>query len=92
MAQGNSAQIGSGENLLQDCSTQVTSVEEATGIALYNAAFCQGFEIGTLDTLEGADGKACMPPNATNDQLVRIFVKYLKDHPETLHENGAILF
>lgn len=36
--------------------------------------------------------EACIPPEATKGQLVKVFLKYLDDHPELLHERAILLY
>lgn len=33
--------------------------------------------------------KYCLPETVTHDQIVRVFVKYINDHPEKLHEQAG---
>jgi len=33
----------------------------------------------------------CMPATVTNDQIVKIFIKYLDEHPEELHQPASLL-
>jgi len=33
----------------------------------------------------------CLPDQVTNDQIIKIFVKYLDDHPEELHQPASLL-
>ncbi len=54
---------------------------------------CVGYIQGTLDTFEAVRGwkwapkagSICMPQEAATDQAIRIFLKYMDDHPEELH-------
>ena len=35
--------------------------------------------------------RACVPREVTTDQLIRVVVRYLKDHPEKLHFDPAVV-
>lgn len=35
--------------------------------------------------------RSCIPTNAEYDQIIRVVVKYLRDHPERLHEHRRVL-
>lgn len=69
-----------------------------------SSGFCAGFVSGVIETQtwwqlrELSDSKRnqnvehfCIPGTVTNDQIVKIFVKYLDDHPEKLHEPAVLL-
>jgi hypothetical protein len=34
----------------------------------------------------------CFPTGSTTDQIIKVFAKYLDDHPEELHKLGVVLF
>ena len=63
------------------------------------AATCHGYIEGLSDTVfqyeqmlavaagsEARGMRTCLPEGATYDQYTRVVVKYLRDHPEKLHE------
>jgi len=61
---------------------------------------CFGYLQGFLDGYDGgaavyaAKGKNvtfCLPANGTRGQNVHVFMKYLSDHPESLHEGTGVL-
>jgi hypothetical protein len=59
--------------------------------------YCIGYVSGFLDgmsvavTSTGGRQNVCLPQRGiTNDQAIRIFVKYLRDNPQTLHETGRM--
>lgn len=59
--------------------------------------FCIGYVSGFLDgmsltaTLTGGRPNVCLPERGiTNDQAIRILVKYLRENPETLHKSGRM--
>jgi len=61
-----------------------------------SAMYCIGMVSGlrTANALKGVDGMKwfCSPEgNITNEQYVRIIVKYLKDNPKDLHRSGTML-
>ena len=68
--------------------------------------FCMGFVLGARGTLKmwedvddigGVPDKlqtplACIPDEVSNLQMTRVFVKYLEEHPQDLHDPSFILF
>jgi hypothetical protein len=59
-------------------------------------AMCMGYIAGTLDMVRGFDKTfkvrtACEPPGVTGDQLIKMTIKYLRDHPAQLHFTAASL-
>src|SRR5579864_4256968 len=80
-----------GNTLLKRCEAESNS----TGV-LVTSGFCAGFILGATDALafwSAGTAKAfnvpeayCIPENSvTTDQLKRIVIKYLREHPEKLH-------
>ena len=68
------------------------SDEEAIG-----SIYCIGYISGFLDSLalssaaSGGGQKICLPQRGiTNDQAVRVLVKFLRENPQTLHESGRM--
>ncbi|CRM39151.1 hypothetical protein BK634_03320 [Pseudomonas chlororaphis] len=64
----------------------------------FNAGVCAGFVNGVTDTLVLARIASpetiaiCIPREGfTMGQAARVLLKYLDDHPETLHENASML-
>ena len=60
--------------------------------------FCMLYMLGFDDGYNAANFVAgnknmvyCIPSGVTSDQLVDIFIKYLNDHPESLHEKAQFL-
>jgi hypothetical protein len=60
------------------------------GIVMYfmQAGMCAGEVIGISEVL-GA--KACIPNGVTNEQLVRVVVAFVEEHPADIHENFSVL-
>ncbi len=68
-----------------------------------NAFYCLGYFIGfrqTADTftmmydkekLEAIKGAFCMPKEVTNQQRIKIVLKYINNHPEQLHLPASFL-
>jgi hypothetical protein len=88
-----------GNALLAKCNTALNLVDGiSTGGDSGDIGFCFGMMQG-ITFMNGAYGvmlnkKAIFcPPSSgiTNIQAARIVVKYLRDHPEELHENEGIL-
>jgi hypothetical protein len=70
----------------------------ASGNALWRANYCSGYIDGFLDghaltaAINGGRKLYCLPLRGISaEQATRIFVKYLQDHPEKLHDSGRIL-
>lgn len=72
----------------------------------YNANWCLGYVQGFVESLDAVemyetttyeDYKAhrhtqiCLPAESTIGQDIRVIVKFLQDHPETLHKNRKVL-
>jgi hypothetical protein len=68
------------------------------------AMFCAGYIRGALDALfvdntlgvkrGNKDGELkypCFPPNVTNDQKIKVVIKYLADNPAELHSLANML-
>jgi hypothetical protein len=85
-----------GSELLRSCNAAVrlSDGEQLTPDDITRAVWCTGYIGGFLDGLalmgwKGATTKVCLPKNGIeNDQAARVLVKYLKAHPEFLHESG----
>ena len=90
--------VAKGSKLLQQCQQTLIIFDDGKASSTSDAAQCLGKITGTLDGLEigrvtysdVAKQKLpelfCSPEQGvTKDQSVRIVVKYLKDHPESLH-------
>jgi hypothetical protein len=62
-----------------------------------NAGICLGYIQGAVDGLQLAMAtgvvsksfKACVPEASTTDELVRVFLKFIDDHPEGLSYAAA---
>ena len=86
----------SGNELLQWCG------ETQDGRQANEKLRCIGFIAGTEETLEfwkvmNEDSipkplRFCFPDGVTNGQIIKVFVKYLNDHPADLHHSAVTLF
>jgi hypothetical protein len=68
--------------------------EEGIG-SLYCIAYISGFMDGSslTSTFDAGKKTICLPAKGvTNDQAARVFVKYLRENPESLHESGRMSF
>lgn len=56
-------------------------------------AWCAGYVVGVVDTLNLYDTtgerRICLPQTATGDQVRDIVMRYLTEHPESRHLDGA---
>jgi hypothetical protein len=50
-----------------------------------------GFAAAMKDKYDLGRPLFCVPNGVTNDQARKVFLKFMEDHPEQLHENGANL-
>lgn len=93
------AKVGTGSELLDTC-TRVSHVK-ATGNNLeewmrdssdVSTAFgaCYGF-IRAVKQLGEIGERTCPPEEVTYGQAQKIVIKYLNDHPETLHQSASVL-
>jgi hypothetical protein len=85
---------GDGNELLENCTDALRHVENEyrfTGTdCVFHYGWCVGYMRGWVDgTMGGAT--LCVPQKVTALQLVRIIVKYLRDHPQTLHHSRDTL-
>ena len=91
------AQSEDGNNLLKQCSIAATITKDTTRGELREAMSC----IGMLKGIVGLnrfyqikykdEAFFCMPEGVTIKQAILIVLKYLKEHPEELHEEETFL-
>ena len=79
--------LESGRGLLEDCEDAGSN---------FNSGYCLGFIHGMCSMHDYAARKYsarlyCAPDEVTNGQVRRIIIKFLKDHPNRLHETDLIL-
>ena len=93
------AQGQDGSFYLQSCGAAVKQSDGENLGAKEGAAvlFCIGYVAGFLDAhslatnQSGANKAICTPERGiSNDQAIRIFVKYLRENPKVLHESGRM--
>jgi Rap1a immunity proteins len=87
------AQSGSrgynGSILLAGCENHLEQATPSTPIeVVYASGICLGMVsvLSRMGTMLPRDVRSCPPETATVTQGIRVVVKYLKDHPERLHE------
>ena len=93
------AQGSEGSTLLRACGA---TVKQADGGKLLDeeavqSLYCIGYVSGFLDAMSvtvsttGGRQNVCLPQRGiTNDQAIRIFVKFLRENPQMLHESGRM--
>jgi len=91
------AQGRDGSFMLQACGAALKQADGGS-LAAEEAApaiYCVSYVAGFLDGMSlatgtsGAKRNVCLPERGiSNDQAIRIFVKFLREHPEGLHESG----
>jgi Rap1a immunity proteins len=93
------ADNGDGNKLLSDCGPLIAFLdgESVDQDKSRGISFCLGLIQGMLHMnqfyeyqLKGA-ALFCAPNSMTNGQATRIVVKYLRDHPEELHQPDSVL-
>lgn len=63
----------------------------ATFCASYIAGFLDATSLGRAQTGCASNRAICLPDRGiTNDQVARLLVKFLREHPEQLHESGRM--
>ena len=80
-----------------ECRGQIYTA--ATKCGFYVSGYREGHLMGLVVTASKSTGhpvldfeklrkyrNACIPQNATNGQLIEVFLKYINDRPERLHE------
>src|SRR5882672_4403228 len=93
------AQTETGNTIQEKCKALNESTDK------FKAGFCAGFVSTSQEMLllwhavdEGlirkhpTSAQVCFPAEVTNGQLVKVFLKYLDEHPESLHEPATGLF
>ena len=77
-----------GNDLLEQCEL----ADKGLQTSLIPIGYCIGRITGVIDSWLIRNGQIgspfsvfCIPEGVTNDQLKKIVVKYLREHPETLH-------
>ena len=81
---GSFAGFRSGNNLANDCKKDDGKFSDGV---------CYGYVMGVTDLLlwVNPNVKLCAPSEATGGQVVAIVRKFLKEHPEMLHEDADFL-
>jgi len=78
----------SGADLLAQCAA-FEAYESGRSFNLDAFGFCLGYVSGAFDGL-GVAG-VCTPNKVSNGQMVRVVLKYLREHPEELHRDKLLL-
>jgi hypothetical protein len=97
---GGQARAGTdGNHFLESCGAAVRFLDgdksaasdvEVYGQVMSCLSYVQGFrDATTIIGMFGARIQICMPEGIPNGQLTRIFEKYLREHPEDLHQEGG---
>jgi hypothetical protein len=86
-----------GNTLLATCGAAQQALDAPESAATLGAGFCFGLVHGLVGMNQIYEFKLknaaffCVPAGITNEQSVRIVLKYLRDHPEELHERSTVL-
>jgi hypothetical protein len=108
LSAGAGAQTTTGADIMSKCKQAVRDVDNDTSVdkppvKSFDVGFCFGFIDGANSTQQvwTASDKTnhrnhamgyCFSDAVTNGQMLRVFVKYLDDHPKELHEPAALLY
>jgi hypothetical protein len=91
------AQGPPGSKFLQACGAAVKQQDglNVSDDEMFAALWCIGYVQGFVDavsvtqTLVRSGRSLCFPQQGvSNDQAIRVFVKYLRENPQVLHESG----
>lgn len=102
------AQTTTGADIVSKCKQAVRDVDNDTSadkppVKSFDVGFCFGFIDGANSAQQvwAASDRTnhrnhpmgyCFPDAVTNGQMLRVFVKYLDEHPQDLHEPAALLY
>ena len=83
-------------NLLQEvCSEAIKLFDSRDEADVFNAGNCFGYIRAANDMYEvmvnNSNRTICIPSGISGKQLIRIVDKYLKEHPEKLHNVATLL-
>lgn len=76
--------------IMAGCRASLLPVTEMPDEMMFQAGWCMGLVRGARDILEPLN-IVCVPFNVTNEQAVRIVVKYIDDRPQRQHESFSAL-
>lgn len=95
--------VWTGNDLLTNCSAFVKVMDGEKSKDVVKAGYCVGYLVGIQDGLLLMEGVAtknksaknvklvCTPIGTSVGQFARVLEKFLKDHPEYLHEPSGVL-
>jgi hypothetical protein len=87
--------FSNGNDLLEACIQSSEFSESDKKINEFNAGSCWGYIRATNDMYEvmaqNAERKICVSPQIGRKQIIRVVVKYLKEHPERLLNVASLL-
>lgn len=91
------AMAGDGNQLLRACKEAVRDSDGERDTSGVDIGYCLGLVNGVMNTMVTMNEyllpkeKTCFPARLMNQQGARIVAKYLKEHPASLHRDGAFL-
>src|SRR6266704_3564899 len=83
--------------LADNCAAMDSSGNMRDPGAFLSTGLCLGYLMGALQAdnirtkILGDKPSSCLPATFTTGQMVKIFLKYINDHPERLHLNAALV-
>jgi len=86
----------------QKCKQAVHDIDSGTDSPSYASGVCIGFVSGVLEShtlwmvVDAAQKRThptsfCIPDEVTETQILRVFLKYLDEHPEKLHYPAVVM-
>jgi Rap1a immunity proteins len=73
-----------GNAMLEACRA---AIQPNNNIHLFEEGECLGFFVGVSFVRPGLKPYACIPPEVTPEQMIRVVVLYFDQHPNRLHED-----
>jgi hypothetical protein len=85
----------SSNDLLRKCNVALRAIDGNSPVDLgqkYDVFSCIGYVSGYRDAVANAQflKPACIPTAATSGQLLRVIVKHLQEHPQSLHLDASL--
>ncbi len=79
-----------GSDLLRDCQTvkEFGHREFLLGCERYVVGVLDSYQVATV-LLKPSIKAFCLPKGGTTDQMIKVVIKYLENHPEQLHLPAA---
>jgi hypothetical protein len=85
--------VSKGDGLLRACSALEANPPDGKADVMSGAS-CAGFIEGAFQiaTVFVKPPRYCFPKEGTNDEVIKVLLKYLHDRPEELHVPSGVIF